>query len=202
MKISIVNYGLGNLRSVEKSFQRLGQNIRFANNAAEISDSDKLILPGVGHFAKGVSNLRERNLWDALNEAAMHKKKPILGICLGMQLMTSFSEEGNAEGLSWIKGKTKKFSNIEPLKTPHMGWNNLQIKAASSLIKNITNEDSFYFVHSYYVNCEDKADVLAESSYGIPFVSGFQKDNIIGVQFHPEKSHKAGLRILKNFIEL
>lgn len=202
MNIHIINYGLGNLRSVEKAFHRLGQNVSFAESAADIASADKLILPGVGHFAKGVANLKEKQLWDALNEAVLHKHTPILGICLGMQLMTSFSEEGNVEGLNWIKGDTKKFNTIAPLKTPHMGWNSIDIKKSAALCNGLSTDASFYFVHSYYVTCTDQRDVLTESTYGQTFVSGFQKENIMGVQFHPEKSHRTGLHLLQNFIDL
>lgn len=202
MNLRIIHYGLGNLRSVEKAFQRIGQNVSFAESAADIASADKLILPGVGHFAKGIENLKQKHLWDALNEAVLIKQTPILGICLGMQLMTKFSEEGNVEGLKWIDGDTKKFKNISPLKTPHMGWNSIALKKDSALGKGLNNDSSFYFVHSYYVSCQQQEDVLMETTYGHPFVSGFQKGNIMGVQFHPEKSHKTGLTLLQNFIAL
>lgn len=202
VKLSIINYGLGNLRSVEKAFQRIGQNVSFAESTADITSADKLILPGVGHFAKGIENLKNKNFWDALNEAVLIKQTPILGICLGMQLMTKFSEEGNIEGFAWINGDTKKFQNITPLKTPHMGWNSVELKKDTTLCKGLNNESSFYFVHSYYVSCEQEEDVLMKTTYGHPFVSGFEKGNIMGVQFHPEKSHKTGLSLLQNFISL
>jgi imidazole glycerol-phosphate synthase subunit HisH len=147
-----------------------------------------------------MQNLRERGIYKALNEAVLEMKKPILGICLGMQLMTEFSEEGNCSGFGWINAKTKKFSfPAGRIKIPHMGWNNLSINKTDSLFKAITVDDYFYFVHSYFVSCTDYNEVLTETIYGNKFVSSFKKENIFGCQFHPEKSHDAGLLVLKNF---
>ena len=196
----IVDYGMGNLRSVQKAFERIGINAKITSNVSEIISAEKLILPGVGHFAVGISNLIDRGLFDALNEAVLNKKIPILGICLGMQLMTEFSEEGNCEGFGWIKGKTTKFTfENNGLKIPHMGWNNLTIKKNDTLFKSISNNTFFYFVHSYHISCDNEDDILTYSHYGNNFVSSFQNGNIFGCQFHPEKSHDAGLQVLKNF---
>jgi len=201
--ITIVDYGMGNLRSVQKAFERVGVQVKITGIAEEILSSDKIVLPGVGHFEKGVSNLKERGLFKTLNEAVISKKIPIIGICLGMQLMTEFSEEGNCEGFGWIKGKTRKFSfQANGLKIPHMGWNNLIIAKSGSLYDGITSDNFFYFVHSYYVSCDEENNILAETSYGNKFVSSFQKENIFGCQFHPEKSHDAGLKVLSNFVKL
>ena len=201
--ITIVDYGMGNLRSVQKAFERIGVQVKISDIADEILSSDKIVLPGVGHFEKGVSNLKERGLFKALNEAVLAKKIPIIGICLGMQLMTEFSEEGNCEGFGWIKGKTQKFCfQGNGLKIPHMGWNNLIITKTDSLYDGITSDNFFYFVHSYYVSCDDENNILAETNYGNKFVSSFQKENIFGCQFHPEKSHDAGLKVLSNFVKL
>lgn len=203
MKVVIVDYGMGNLRSVEKAFRRLGIDSVISSDSSEILSADKLVLPGVGHFNRGMQNIKERKIFDVLYESVLIKKKQILGICLGMQLMTEYSEEGDCEGLGWIKAKTVKFSfNNNNLKIPHMGWNNLDIQNDISLLKNITGEDSFYFVHSYYVNCENEENVLAKTNYNTKFVSAFYSDNIFGCQFHPEKSHDKGLEIIKNFTEL
>lgn len=201
--ITIVDYGMGNLRSVQKAFERVGVQVKITGIADEILSSDKIVLPGVGHFEKGVSNLKERGLFKALNEAVLTKKIPIIGICLGMQLMTEFSEEGNCKGFGWIKGKTQKFRfKGNGLKIPHMGWNNLIITRTDSLYDGITSDNFFYFVHSYYVSCDEENNILAETNYSNNFVSSFQKGNIFGCQFHPEKSHDAGLKVLSNFVKL
>jgi glutamine amidotransferase len=198
--IIIVDYGMGNLRSVQKAFERIGISVMISGKIDEILKAEKLVLPGVGNFEQGVSNLKNRGLFEALNNVVIQNNIPIIGICLGMQLMTEFSEEGNCEGFGWIKGKTTRFSFLDnKLKIPHMGWNNLLINRADSLYNGITTDNFFYFVHSYYVSCNDENDVLAQTNYGNKFVSSFQKENIFGCQFHPEKSHDAGLQILKNF---
>ena len=201
--ILILDYGMGNLRSVQKAFERIKVQAKISNDRNEIINADKLVLPGVGHFERGINNLKERGLVDVLNEAVLVKKIPILGICLGMQLMTEYSEEGNVEGFGWIKAQTLKFSfeNIG-LKIPHMGWNNLSIKKNASLYHGINQDDFFYFVHSYFVKCNNERNVSTETNYGKMFVSSFQEGNIYGCQFHPEKSHYAGLQMLENFAEL
>jgi imidazole glycerol-phosphate synthase subunit HisH len=200
--IVIIDYGMGNLRSVQKAFERIRIPATISSNPLEIEQAEKLVLPGVGHFERGISNLRDRGFIELLNELVQDKKKPILGICLGMQLMTEFSEEGNCNGFGWLKAKTQKFSfQTNGLKIPHMGWNNLSIKKSDTIFKDITADNFFYFVHSYYVSCESVTDILAETGYGNTFVSSFQKENIFGCQFHPEKSHDKGLQILKNYAE-
>lgn len=201
--VFIIDYGMGNLRSVQKALERMGVKCVISSNPEEILRADKLILPGVGHFKKGMENLKNMNLLDSLNKAVLDSRISILGICLGMQLMTKFSEEGNCAGLDWINAKTSKFDfHNNKFKIPHMGWNNLFIKNNTTLLRNINENDFFYFVHSYNISCENENEVLAKTNYGYDFVSVFQKDNIFGCQFHPEKSHEAGLRILKNFIDL
>ncbi len=229
VNILIIDYGMGNLRSVEKAFFRLGITPKISSCHHDILNADKLILPGVGHFKNGMLNLRGMGLIGPLNEAVLIRKIPILGICLGMQLMTEFSEEGNCEGLKWIKAKTVKFSfNSMKLKIPHIGWNRLNLLRGNDLLKNINSNDLFYFIHSYYVKCENKNDILKNINsndlfyfihsyyvkcenkndiltttyYGIDFVSSFNNQNIFGCQFHPEKSHSKGLEILKKFINL
>lgn len=201
--IVIIDYNMGNLRSVQKAFERLGCSVLISNNRDIILKSDKLILPGVGHFAEGMKNLRKLKLIDTLKEAVIESKKDILGICLGMQLMTESSEEGEVAGLGWIKGRAKRFVFDENrLKVPHMGWNNLFIANSNSILKDITHEDLFYFVHSYYVSCDNRNDVLAETEYENKFVSSLQNKNLFGCQFHPEKSHDVGLKVIHNFCTL
>lgn len=198
--ITIIDFGMGNLRSVQKAFERIRVPAKISFDVKEILNADKLVLPGVGHFSQGVRNLKQRGLFETLNEAVLIKKKSILGICLGMQLITDYSEEGNCEGFGWIKARTERFEySTNGLKIPHMGWNNLSIKNADTIFQGITSDNFFYFVHSYYISCNNEIDILAETNYGKNFVSSFQKENIYGCQFHPEKSHDSGLKVLKNF---
>jgi imidazole glycerol-phosphate synthase subunit HisH len=203
-KVVIVDYGMGNLNSVKKTFERLKVNAVISSHPEDIKDSDKLVLPGVGHFGKAMSNLRELDLLDCLNEAVLVNKKPILGICLGMQLLAKKSEEGNADGLSWIDSEVTKFKVSDKLKykVPHMGWNRISIKKDSLLMKDIPDFSEFYFVHSYYIKLNDESDLLNETEYEYLFTSAVEKDNIFGVQYHPEKSHDSGVQIIKNFIKL
>ncbi len=206
--IVIVDYGMGNLQSVAKALARLNIDAVVSSNKKDIQKADKLILPGVGFYAYGINNLKKLGLLQLLNKKVLKDKTPILGICLGMQLFTEWGEEGDAKGLGWIKGKTIRFAftkeksdTAQRIKIPHMGWNSLEVKKDNPLLAKIPQDAAFYFVHSYYVVCEDKKDVLATTDYGLPFTSMVQKENIYGVQFHPEKSHKNGLSILKKFIE-
>jgi len=199
--ISIIDYGMGNLRSVQKAFERMDIKAKIISNPHDLRNADKILLPGVGHFENGITNLKELGFVDALKEEIIVKKKPILGICLGMQLMTSFSEEGNFEGLNFIEAQTQKFV-LNTLKIPHMGWNSIEIKKNSIFSNELNPDDLVYFVHSYFVRCKNDSDVLFKTNYGISFDSAFEKDNIIGFQFHPEKSHKTGLNLLKKFVIL
>lgn len=204
-KIVIIDYGMGNLRSVQQKFNRLQIPAEISSNPAVIAAADKLILPGVGHFANGMKNLKNMGLLQLLQRNVLQQKIPILGICLGMQLFTEFSEEGNVEGLGWIKGSTIKFrfpEGAKVLKVPHMGWNNIQKKKESKLMDAIADDAMFYFVHSYHVQCADAADCLTTTNYGIDFCSAVEKENIFGTQFHPEKSHDCGFQMIKNFIQL
>lgn len=201
--VTIVDYNMGNLRSIIKAFHRLDIDVKVASSPEEIRKADRLVLPGVGNFATGMTRLETLGLVDALNTAVMERRVPILGICLGMQLFTGFSEERQRAGLNWLTAETKKFSFLEnsKLKVPHIGWNNVRVVRSSKLFEGIDENASFYFVHSYYVVCGHRENVLAETEYGVTFVSCMQRDNILGVQFHPEKSHSYGLAILENFAE-
>lgn len=200
----IVDYGMGNLNSVRKVFDRLKADIKFSSNSEDIAVCEKIILPGVGHFGKAMSNLRRLNLLESLNEAVLVKKKPVLGICLGMQLMAKRSEEGDSEGLGWFDGEVVKFEVSDNLKykIPHMGWNEISITKQSSLMTDIPELTEFYFVHSYYYKANDRSDILNETEYDFKFTSAVEKDNIFGVQYHPEKSHDFGIQVIKNFINL
>lgn len=203
-KVVIVNYGMGNLNSVKRMMDRLRVDSVISSAPKDIAESDKIILPGVGHFGKAMFNLKELNLLDTLNEAVLVKRKPILGICLGMQLLAKRSEEGGGEGLGWFEAEVVKFDVSDKLKykIPHMGWNQVLIKKSSPLMKNVAEMSEFYFVHSYHVKIENDADTLNETEFDYVFPSAIEKENIFGVQYHPEKSHDAGAQLLKNFIEL
>ena len=202
--IVIVDYGMGNIRSIERKLQKIGAKVIVSSELEFIKKSEKIILPGVGHFKKATENIRKLGLWDALNEEVIYKKKPILGICLGMQLFAKHSEEGNVEGFSWLDADVVRFNIIDKLrfKIPHIGWNQVIIKKESKLFKNVPDYSFFYFVHSYYMHCNNNGDVLAVSEYEQSFVSAVEKENIFGVQFHPEKSHDLGEIIFKNFMEI
>ncbi|HNW96942.1 MAG TPA: imidazole glycerol phosphate synthase subunit HisH [Bacteroidales bacterium] len=202
--IVIIDYGMGNLYSVQYKLKKLFPDVIVSSSAEEIRNASKIILPGVGHFAVGMKNIIEKKLKDVLDYKALEEKIPVLGICLGMQLITNYSEEGNVEGLGWIPGKTIRFEKekLSGLKIPHMGWNNITIDKNDSILNGLTNDDMFYFVHSYRVICENNEDSLCSTEYGVKFSSGISKGNIYGFQFHPEKSHDSGLKILKNFISI
>jgi glutamine amidotransferase len=199
--IAVIDYDIGNLRSVEKAVRRTGYDCIITRDRGELLRCDKLILPGVGNFDQGMKNLRKYNLTDILSELVTVRKKPILGICLGMQLMTGFSEEGNCLGLGWINGRTQRL-RLMRMKVPHIGWNTIEVEGNARNFIDPDPDDEFYFVHSYYVVCDESADVLCRTNYEISFISGFWKENIIGVQFHPEKSHDSGLKVLKEFLRM
>ena len=200
--IVVIDYGMGNLRSVLKAFERLSVDVIVSSAKDEINKASKIVLPGVGHFERGVQRLYNLDLVEILNRKVINENIPVLGICLGMQLMTNFSEEGSGNGLSWIDAKTVRFNfHNNYIKVPHTGWNNIIEKKDHSILNGLNNMNLYYFTHSYYVVCNSSEDILTTTSYGVDFVSSFQKENIIGMQFHPEKSHEAGLQILKNFAE-
>lgn len=199
--IAIIDYGMGNLGSVKRKLDRIGAESVITSDPEAIRNSDKLILPGVGHFGNAVNELKIRGLWDVLNREVLISKKPILGICLGMQLMAKSSEEGNGEGLGWFDADVVRFRVKDTLKykVPHMGWNQVVLKKPSQLFAGVDPDQGFYFVHSYHLKCKDVTDILNETVYEYPFVSAIQKDNIYGVQYHPEKSHECGEQLLRNF---
>jgi glutamine amidotransferase len=198
--IVIIDYGMGNLGSIANMIKKVGAKSIITSDLEEIKRADKLILPGVGSFNNGMRELKELGLIDTLNTKVLEDKTPILGICLGMQLMTQSSEEGELDGLGWIEAESKRFVS-KSLKVPHMGWNIIYNQKESKLFTPTDDEERFYFVHSYYVSCNNREDILTTTSYGHNFVSSFEKENIVGVQFHPEKSHKFGMRLFKNFVE-
>ena len=203
-KIVLVDYKMGNYNSVSRSLYRIGVNACVSSDPAVILAADKIILVGVGHFQKAMENLHMLGLIDCLNEFALSKKKPILGICLGMQLMAEYGEEGDCKGLGWVKGriiKLKVSDNIR-FKIPHTGWNQIQHEKESPIMQNIPNLSEFYFVHSYFFDTDNQNIVLNSTNYSTNFISAIQSKNIYGVQYHPEKSHDQGLQLLSNFINL
>jgi glutamine amidotransferase len=203
MTVGIINYGMGNIGSIQRKMNLLGVKSIIVNDPISLSQVDKLILPGVGHFGSAMEKIHKLKLHESINEIVLVKKKPILGICLGMQLMANHSEEGNQNGMGWIDAQVCKFSPQNPkhFKVPHIGWNELMFQKNSVLTKNIEEKD-FYFVHSYYFKCNDENDIFSKTIYDIDFVSAIEKGNIFGCQFHPEKSHKQGEMMLKNFINI
>lgn len=202
MDVVIVDYGLGNLWSVKNAFEYMGANVTLSSDPAVVASSRKLVLPGVGSFGTGMTNLHERGLVDALNEAVLNKGTPILGICLGMQLLADASEEApGAKGLGWIPGQVRKFTD-KTLRLPHMGFNGANANAANPLFETgAASTEDFYFVHSYCFVPEDASHVLACTHYGKEFTSAVHKNNIFGVQFHPEKSQSSGLKLISRFIK-
>lgn len=200
--ITIVDYGSGNLRSIQRKLQRFSIDVRIASSPEDIISADRLVFPGVGHFAAGMENLERSGLRPALEEKVLRQKAPVLGICLGMQLFAEFSEEGNAAGLGWIDARVLKFRRewmSMPRRVPHVGWNESRPLRPSLLFDGVPPDQRFYFTHSYRFECRDPADELARTFYGNEFTSAVQRGNITGVQFHPEKSHLEGLRVLLNF---
>jgi len=203
VKIGIIHLGLGNAGSVKNMVEYLGYSCEFVETYKDLKSIDKLIFPGVGSFDTGVKKLKERNLFEPLKDFVLYKEKPFLGICLGMQLLTCCSEEGVEEGLSIIPAKTVKFDfKSKTLPLPHMGWNYVEIIKKENLFKNFNEKTRFYFVHSYHVLVKDQNIISSLTCYGYKFISSFEYKNIFGVQFHPEKSHKFGLKLLKNFLEV
>jgi glutamine amidotransferase len=202
--ITIVDYGIGNVGSIQNMLKKIGVRSVVTSSSEEILRATKLILPGVGAFDAGMDTLARSGLVDALNRKALQEKTPVLGLCLGMQLMTRGSQEGSLPGLGWVKADTVKFdaSATPGLKVPHMGWNRVAPAKKGPILTDYPTDARFYFVHSYYVRCEDRTDPLLSTEYGeVSFDAAFQHQNLIGVQFHPEKSHRYGMWLLKNFAE-
>jgi glutamine amidotransferase len=203
--ISIVSYGAGNISSIANIFRALGMETEFIDRPSKILAARKLVLPGVGSFDYGMSRLREGGLTEALTEAALGQRVPALGICLGMQLMCCQSEEGDQVGLGWVNANVRRFqvpTDQPNLKVPHMGWNSLKLIRKDPIISYEDSRQRYYFVHSYYVECCEPVDVVATATHGHEFVAAFSRGNLYGVQFHPEKSHRYGMALMKRFGEL
>lgn len=200
--ITVVDYGVGNLGSIRNMFKRIGVPAVITADLDEISRARKILLPGVGAFDNAMERINRGELRKILDRKALEERVPVLGICLGMQLLTRSSEEGKLPGLGWIAAKTTLFPAQPGLKVPHMGWNLVSPTRACPLTDNLPPESRFYFVHSYCVHVENEEDSILKTTYGITFDSAVQHGNIFGAQFHPEKSHKFGMQLLANFARL
>lgn len=198
-QITIVDYGMGNLGSIRNMLKRIGVTSELAVDAAGVLAADKLLLPGVGAFDTAMQRIESAGLRDALDQKALVERVPVLGICLGMQLLTRSSEEGVRAGLGWIRAATHRFRAESGIKVPHMGWNVVQPTRCSVLTRNLPADSRFYFVHSYFVRVDDPADSVLRTSHGVTFDAAIEHHNILGAQFHPEKSHRFGMQILDNF---
>jgi glutamine amidotransferase len=204
MRGVILDLGINNIQSLQHKVSRLGVNTEVGESEKDLHRADFILLPGLGHFGEAMTRLHERNLVKTLEELVLRINVPILGICLGMQLFSDTSEEGNAPGLGWISGKTVQFkSPSRRISIPHIGWTTLKQmdQISSPLYDGVDSKKHFYFVHSYHVECDDRNDILTTSIYqGIEFVSSIRRKNIFGTQFHPEKSHRDGMNVFWNFL--
>ena len=203
MLISIIDYGVGNLTSVQNMFKKAGVNARICSTKSEIETAGKIVLPGMGAFDNCMQKYNESGFRDIIEQKVVQAKVPVLGICVGLQMLMEGSAEGNLQGLGWIKGETVAFNKAqmqEENKIPNMGWLEVCVKKQSKLMEGL-NEARFYFAHSFYVLPADEKDILITGHYGYEFTAGIERDNILGVQFHPEKSHRFGMQLLKNFAD-
>lgn len=203
--IVIIDYKVGNINSVQNMLKKVGcTDVVISSEPEQIAKATKLILPGVGHFDYGMRQLKASGLIDILTTQVIEKGIPILGICLGAQLLTRGSEEGDVKGLGWIPADTVKFDSTKlqaGLKIPHMGWAEVDVDADVPLLQSLPEDPRFYFVHTYHIKCDNKENEVVTANYGYTFAAGIAKDNIMGMQFHPEKSHKFGMQLFKNFVE-
>ena len=200
--IVVVDYGMGNIGSIANMLRKLGVQARISADHSVIESAGKLILPGVGAFDQGMQNLSDRGLIPLLTRKVMEEKVPVLGVCLGMQLFARTSEEGRCTGLGWLDAAAVRFPPGEEgsrLKVPHMGWNTIAVRRPHPILAGLEEGARFYFVHSYHVVCREPDVVLARTSYGMDFVSAVAAANVVGVQFHPEKSHRFGMQLYRNF---
>lgn len=199
--IAIIDYGLGNVKAFANVYKRLNLPAVIANDAQTLEDATKIVLPGVGAFDYAMSRLNNSGMRETLEQRVLGHHIPVLGICVGMQMLAQSSEEGTLQGLGWIDGQAKKFQHDQTQASPlpHMGWNTVQSKSSKSLFKNIDQASRFYFLHSYYFDCHNAENILATAHYECEFACSVNKGNIYGVQCHPEKSHHAGIQLLKNF---
>lgn len=203
--IAIIDYGLGNIQAFVNLYSRLHISVLVAKKPDDLIGATKIILPGVGAFDYAMQQLADSGMRDILEELVVQKKMPVLGICVGMQMLASSSDEGKMPGLGWIKGHVRAFNSIPQLSDlpmPHMGWNDIKTVGDCPLLSGLNTDSRFYFLHSYFFECEHNESSIARASYGLDFSCAVAKNNIFGVQFHPEKSHHFGVRLLKNFADL
>ena len=202
--IAIIDYGVGNIKAFANIYKNLDMPYKVAKSVNDFEGVTKLILPGVGSFDHAMRSLQKSRMREKLDELVLNKKLPIIGICVGMQMLAKSSNEGKLNGLGWIDAKVKQFDKSKLVNTPlpHMGWNSLNIKGSQQIVSNLDSDPRFYFLHSYYFECKDKEDVVATATYGEEFECIVNHDNIYGIQCHPEKSHHNGIQLLKNFGEL
>ena len=202
-KVAVIDYGMGNLGSVFNMFKKIGVASKITSDLEEIKTATKLLLPGVGSFDKAIQRINTSKIKEVLDYKVLKEQTPILGICLGMQLLTNSSEEGIEKGLGYINASAKKFSfQDNKMKIPHMGWNLVHKSTKSKLTDGFIQESRFYFVHSYYVEVENQENSILKTNYGLEFDSAIQHENVYGAQFHPEKSHKYGMKLLENFSKI
>lgn len=203
--ITIIDYGLGNIKAFMNVYKRLGINVKIARKTSDIEGASKIILPGVGAFDYAMSQFNKSGMRDEVENQVFNKKVPVVGICVGMQMMAKKSDEGSLPGLGWIDGNVKLF-NPDLIKyqtrLPHMGWNTIRKYRENNLFQGIDDGARFYFLHSYYFDCNNEKDVLCQTEYGINYASAVNRENIFGIQFHPEKSHSNGIQLLSNFAKL
>jgi glutamine amidotransferase len=200
--VAVIDFGMGNIGSICKMLRFVGATPVVTSESKAIAMCERIVLPGVGHFDRAVSNLTALGLVEGLRNMVRDEGKPLLGICLGMQLLCRTSEEGSLPGLGLIDARVRRFEPIGslPLKVPHMGWSQITPAKSSSLLDGIDSSSRFYFVHSYFVECFDRGDVLAEATYGVKFAAAVERGGVVGVQFHPEKSHRFGVQMFRNFV--
>lgn len=203
--ITLIDYGVGNINAFVNVYKRVDVPVKVAKNAQDLEGAQKLILPGVGHFDHAMSQLNNSGMRTKLDELVLEKKIPVIGICVGMQMMGNYSDEGNLEGLKWIDASVKKFDETkinQVTRLPHMGWNDVKPKKDVALFKGLEKDAIFYFLHTYYFECNNPDDIMAVSDYGIEFACAAHHENKYGIQFHPEKSHQYGEMLLHNFAKL
>jgi imidazole glycerol-phosphate synthase subunit HisH len=200
--IAIIDYGLGNVKAFNDVYNRLNIPVFIARSSKDLVNATKLILPGVGSFDHAIFKLDESGMRNSIENLVVGKKIPILGVCVGMQMLAISSEEGKLKGLGWVDATVKRFDSNNVAILPHMGWNNVFPKSYNGLFKNIKEDMKFYFLHEYYFDAYEKSDIEAIANYEGEYVCSVRKGNIFGVQFHPEKSHHFGMQLLKNFAEI
>lgn len=202
--IAILNYGLGNIAAFENVYRRLNLPVLLASNASDLTTATRVIVPGVGSFDDAIMRLNRSGMRPALEECVLGRKIPVLGVCVGMQMLASGSDEGHRAGLGWVKGRVKMLSSVPPggTRVPHMGWNGVKTVTSDSLFEGLETDARFYFLHSYYFDVESRNEVIAVAEYGREFACAVRSGNVFGVQFHPEKSHGWGQKFLENFARI